>query len=73
MLRHALKLCDCLHPADVGADRIRLRATNSRPYEFYWAFGVFCNTSRFYENTKTVWGFTLTLLNRFGMIAKKYP
>ena len=31
--------------ADVGADIIRPRATNSRPYEFYRRFFVFCNTS----------------------------
>ena len=35
MLQHALKLCKLLRPADVGADTIRPRAINNRPYEFY--------------------------------------
>ena len=35
MLQHSLKLCIRLHPVDVGADIIRPRATNSRPYRFY--------------------------------------
>ena len=28
------KIMHSLHPADVGADSIRPRATNSRPYKF---------------------------------------
>ena len=35
MLQHSLKLCICLYVVDVGADIIRPRATNSRPYEFF--------------------------------------
>ena len=34
MLQHALKLYRCLHFADVGADIIRPRATDSRPYKY---------------------------------------
>ena len=43
MKQHALKTHKYLHPADVGADMIRPRATNSRPYGFYCSFFAFCN------------------------------
>ena len=43
MMQQTLKLCNFLHPADVGAVIDRPRATNSRPYGFYRTFFVFCN------------------------------
>ncbi len=44
MMQHALKLYGCLHPADVGADIIRPRATDSRPYKSFCYFFDFCNS-----------------------------
>ena len=44
MPQQLLTLCICLHPADVGAAIGRPRATNRRPYGFYYGFSVFCNT-----------------------------
>ncbi len=43
-------LCKYLRPADVGADSIRPRATNSRPYKFYRTVVVFCNTPFYVSN-----------------------
>ena len=43
-LQHSIFLCNCLYSVNVGADNIRPRAINNRPYEFYRRFCVFCNT-----------------------------
>ena len=42
MMQHSLALCKYLHLVAVGADNIRPRAINNRPYEFYCSYFVFC-------------------------------
>ena len=44
MKQHALKLWEFLHPQDVGADNIRPRAIDNRPYGFFIRLCVFCNS-----------------------------
>ena len=43
---HALKLCNWLHPADVGAVIDRPRAIDNRPYEFYGLISEILITAR---------------------------
>ena len=38
MMQHSLILDNCLHPQDVGANTVRPRAINNRPYGFYRGF-----------------------------------
>ena len=48
MLQQSLKLWKCLYFVDVGADSIRPRAIDNRPYGFYRRFCVFCNMPLFF-------------------------
>ena len=70
-MQHALKLCKYLRPGDVGADIIRPRAADCRPYGFYQQFAEFWNTYfpglklsfRLTERLNTRWSGVQSLLS----------
>ncbi len=54
MLQHSQLLCTYLHPADVGANCVRPRATKRRPYNFKRKIVVFGNTPLLLANLNVV-------------------